>query len=327
MLDVEIRLVAADALAEQADVLILKHAQALYGLDRAVVESLAEEGTRFEPPKPWKFLLLDAPKSVCASRVLIVGVPPMREFGYKDIRVFARTAIAALAREAPQTEQVLLTLHGAGYGLDEGEAFEAEIAGLVDAVRGGDRPPSLSKITIVERNSGRASRLDSKLAELIPNRVISRAGIAPENSKLPASEALRSAGYDSSGKAHVFVAMPFNEDMDDVYHYGIQNAVNAAGFLCERSDVSSFTGDVMEWVRSRIRTASLVVADLTDSNPNVYLEVGYAWGVGIPTVLLVRGIDHVKFDVRGQRCLIYKKIKDLEESLTKELKLFKTGYR
>jgi hypothetical protein len=83
----------------------------------------------------------------------------------------------------------------------------------------------------------------------------------------------------------------------------------------------------MEWVRSRIRTASLVVADLTDSNPNVYLEVGYAWGVGIPTVLLVRGIDHVKFDVRGQRCLIYKKIKDLEESLTKELKLFKTGYR
>ena len=108
--------------------------------------------------------------------------------------------------------------------------------------------------------------------------------------------------------------------MEDVYHYGIQSAVNAAGLLCERADLSSFTGDVLEWVRSRIRSASLVVADLTDANPNVYLEVGFAWGVGVPTVLVVRSTDHLKFDVRGQRCLVYKKIKELEDSLTTELR-------
>jgi hypothetical protein len=73
-------------------------------------------------------------------------------------------------------------------------------------------------------------------------------------------------------------------------------------------------------VRSRIRTASLVVADLTDANPNVYLEVGYAWGIGVKTVLVVKSTEHLKFDVRGQRCLVYKKIKDLEDSLTLELK-------
>ena len=28
------------------------------------------------------------------------------------------------------------------------------------------------------------------------------------------------------------------------------------------------------------------VADLTTANPNVYLEIGYAWGMGKPTVLL-----------------------------------------
>jgi hypothetical protein len=130
---------------------------------------------------------------------------------------------------------------------------------------------------------------------------------------------LQSAGYSSDEKAHVFVAMPFKEEMDDVYHYGIQQAVKAAGMLCERADLSSFAGDVIEWVRSRIRSAALVVADLTDANPNVYLEVGYAWGVGVPTVLVVRGADHLKFDVRGQRSLVYKRIKDLEELLTKEL--------
>jgi len=107
--------------------------------------------------------------------------------------------------------------------------------------------------------------------------------------------------------------------MEDIYDYGISSAVRSAGYLCERADLSSFTGDVMQWVRERIRTASLVVADLTGSNPNVYLEVGYAWGCGVPTVLLVNDSENLKFDVRGQRCIVYKRIKDIEEKLSKEI--------
>ena len=75
----------------------------------------------------------------------------------------------------------------------------------------------------------------------------------------------------------------------------------------------------MQWVRDRIKTAKLVVADLTDGNPNVYLEVGYAWGCNVPTVLLIKNAKQLKFDVRSQRCLPYKKIKDLEQALAKEL--------
>jgi hypothetical protein len=82
------------------------------------------------------------------------------------------------------------------------------------------------------------------------------------------SERLRSAGYESNSKPNIFVAMPFDEKMDDVFHYGIQGAVNTAGFLCERADLSSFTGDIMEWVKKRIRSAQLVIADLTNANPN-----------------------------------------------------------
>ena len=54
----------------------------------------------------------------------------------------------------------------------------------------------------------------------------------------------------------------------------------AAGYLGERADLATFTGDVMDWVRARISSANLVIADLTSANPNVYLEVGYAWGKG-----------------------------------------------
>jgi hypothetical protein len=107
--------------------------------------------------------------------------------------------------------------------------------------------------------------------------------------------------------------------MDDVFHYGIRNAVNNAGFLCERVDEVSFTGDILDVIKRRIKDASLLVADLTTSNPNVYLEVGYAWGIGIPTVLIAQDVQELKFDVKSQKCIIYSGIRELEEKLSQEL--------
>ena len=75
----------------------------------------------------------------------------------------------------------------------------------------------------------------------------------------------------------------------------------------------------MDWVKSKISSADLVVADLSGANPNVYLEVGYAWAKGVDTVLLIDNVDDLKFDVRGQRCLVYGSIKDLEQKLSGEL--------
>lgn len=92
------------------------------------------------------------------------------------------------------------------------------------------------------------------------------------------------------------------------------------GFLCERIDNESFTGDILDRVKKRIETAAVVIADLTSANPNVYLEVGYAWGKNRPTKLLAKEGEELKFDVRGQRCLKYERIKDLELSLMKELR-------
>ncbi len=132
-------------------------------------------------------------------------------------------------------------------------------------------------------------------------------------------EPLRTAGARSRGKPHVFVAMPFAPEFDDHFHYGIQQAVNTAGYLCERADLATFSGDVITWVKERIDSARLLVADLSTANPNVYLEVGYAWGKGIPTVLLARDATDLKFDVKGQRCLVYGSIRKLEELLAREL--------
>lgn len=69
----------------------------------------------------------------------------------------------------------------------------------------------------------------------------------------------------------------------------------------------------------RIETSDFVIADLTTANPNVYLEIGYAWGLMKQTVLLIRDTNELQFDTRGQRCLPYTSIKDLETKLKTEL--------
>jgi len=310
----------ADALEFPSDVLALKYAQALYGVDLAVYRKLADSLGEFRLPDLSEFALLQTTGIIGPNAVLFVGVQPLYEFGYQEIREFARSILASLAVKAPNIAHLSLTIHGATYGLDEIEAFKAEIAGIFDALTTGDFPDQLTKITFVERDNGRTRRLEATLRQLLPNRRIplgrrGALGTLGEETK----EALRTAGSLSNRKSHVFVAMPFTKEMDDLFHYGIQGAVNAAGLLCERADLSAFTGDVMEWVKTRIASAKLVVADLSTSNPNVYLEVGYAWGCRVPAVLIVRDTSDLKFDVRGQRCVTYTSIRHLEDLLRSEI--------
>jgi hypothetical protein len=320
-MDVYLSVRAGDAFAVEADFLVAKYAQQTYGLDRAIVQNATDWKVAADLPAAGDHRIVTSFQKIKAKAVLLVGVEPLQEFGYPQIRDFARRALTILRDEKLTVEHVALTLHGAGYGLDEAEAFESEVAGLLDAVATGAFPSTLRMITIVEGNPGRAARLTDYLTKLVPfGRLSSARGRAMSDLPTSAQQALRSAGYGAAAKPHVFVAMPFAADFDDLYHYGIQETVNRAGYLCERADLSSFTGDVMDWVRSRISSSRLIIADLTGANPNVYLEVGFAWALRVPTVLLVEKTEDLRFDVRGQRVIEYKgSIRSLEQRLDAEL--------
>nr|MCU0700722.1 hypothetical protein [Myxococcaceae bacterium] len=133
------------------------------------------------------------------------------------------------------------------------------------------------------------------------------------------AQVMASAGQTQTEKPHAFVAMPFLAELEDVFHYGIQAPVKAAGLLCERVDQAQFDGLIIQRIKERIDTARVVIGDLSTANPNVYLEVGYAWGKGRPTILLVRDVKELRFDVQGHRCLEYRSIRELETLLSAEL--------
>ncbi len=287
----EISIVRADALAFRADVLVLKYAQARYGVDAQVVRRLDGQPGRpcsRRPPAPGR--RRQSRRIARADRRQGRSLPRRRapgQFGYAEIRAFARDSLKALAEKVPDAAHVAMTLHGVGFGLDETEAFRSQLAGLIEAWQSGEGPPGLRRMSILEHNARRGERLRSQLDEILPNGLEAMSGQSTARSKsVLQTDALRTAGAGSRGKAHVFVAMPFAKEFDDRFHYGINKAIQTAGYLCERADMSSFTGDVLMWVKERIDSAALVVADLSGGNANVYLEVGYAWGKGLPTVLV-----------------------------------------
>lgn len=317
-----ISILQGDALVVPADVLVLKYAQAPFGVDAQVVRRLDTSGAGVFPPvplpPPGAVSLVESRGLIGARTVLLVGVVPLGQFGYEEIRAFASAALAALADAMPQAAEVAVTLHGVGFGLDETEAFRAELAGIVEAFENGRHPKALRRVVIVEHDPRRVERLQRQLDEILPG----ENAVRPRKEAKTAlqSDALRTAGRASRDKAHVFVAMPFAKEFDDRFHYGVHTAIRTAGYLCERADMASFTGDILLWVKERIDTAELLVADLSGANPNVYLEVGYAWGKGLPTVLLASDEKDLLFDVRGQRCLVYRNsIRVLEQLLTAEL--------
>jgi hypothetical protein len=329
-MSVRLEVVHADVFDYRADVLALKFAQDLYGIDAKVVGRLSANSidVKSRLPPVGESILVKTEFALATPQVLFVGVEPFGKFDYESIRRFAFLVLSTLAKAHPHIEHLAMTLHGRGFGLDERECFRAEVAGVLDAIQAGEAPQALMRVSIVEKDSDAVQRLRSVLSDILPSGTIGEnrlPDVRDVQSLRDVTAQLQTVGQDSRKKPHIFVAMPFADEYTDRFHYGVVGAANAAGFLCERADLSSFTGDVVAWVKDRIESAALVVADLTDANPNVYLEVGYAWGRGVNTVLIVADGDELKFDVRTQRCLVFRSIRHLEELLTSELKSLKAA--
>ncbi|MGH2556405.1 MAG: hypothetical protein ACRDHO_11885, partial [Actinomycetota bacterium] len=65
------------------------------------------------------------------------------------------------------------------------------------------------------------------------------------------------------------------------------------------------TGKIMDQVWRGIRQATVLVAQLTSKNPNVFYELGLAHALRKPVVLVSSNEDDVPFDLRHIRVILY----------------------
>lgn len=112
------------------------------------------------------------------------------------------------------------------------------------------------------------------------------------------------------GRGKIFVLMPFRDEFDDVYMV-IGDAVRSAAeelaihISCLRADEIDKPGRITDQILSSIKDSDLIVADLTNNNPNVMYELGYAHALGKPTIILNQDVHSAPFDVADFRQITY----------------------
>ena len=106
-------------------------------------------------------------------------------------------------------------------------------------------------------------------------------------------------------KLEAFVLMPFDEAFTAIYESLIQASFEQAGFHVYRADDIESQQNILRDIVTAIATADVVIADLTDSNPNVYYELGLAHALRKSVVLLTQDIRSVPFDLRSYRVIEY----------------------
>ena len=99
--------------------------------------------------------------------------------------------------------------------------------------------------------------------------------------------------------------MPFEEGLREVYITGIKETLEDLGWNCHRSDEKFDAPEIICTICKNAQEASLILADLTGRNPNVFLEVGLAFGLEKYVVFLSQTLEDIPFDTRTFRAIIY----------------------
>lgn len=107
-------------------------------------------------------------------------------------------------------------------------------------------------------------------------------------------------------KPRAFIVMQFSQEYNELYSEVIKPTCEEFDFECVRGDDIYNNGLIIEDIAREIRGASVVIADITPNNPNVFYEVGFSHGQNKPTILLSeRKREKLPFDVSGFRTLYY----------------------
>ena len=106
-------------------------------------------------------------------------------------------------------------------------------------------------------------------------------------------------------KPFVFVLMPFSDDFRDVYELGIKPACEAAGTYCDRVDQQIYQESMLQRITNQISKADIIVADLSNKNPNVFYETGYAHALNKSVILLTNNAADIPFDLKHHLHIVY----------------------
>ena len=128
----------------------------------------------------------------------------------------------------------------------------------------------------------------------------------------------QAANIDSS---QAFVAMWFDDSMDEVFETGLKTAIVEAGYSPLRIDRKDHINKIDDEIIAELRRSRFLVADFTHGDGGarggVYYEAGFAHGLGLPVIFTCRedAIESLHFDTSHYSHVVWSNPTELREKL------------
>lgn len=134
-----------------------------------------------------------------------------------------------------------------------------------------------------------------------------------------------------------FVISPIGEEgsetrerSDQVLKHIISSSVEQLGYTVIRADKISEPGIITTQIIEHIVDAELVIADLTEKNPNVFYELAIRHAIRKPLVQMIRKGDVIPFDVAATRIIQFDlhnldSVASAKEEISSQIKSLEAG--
>ena len=125
-----------------------------------------------------------------------------------------------------------------------------------------------------------------------------------------------------------FVIMPFSKTTEDhtedywtdFYTQFIQPAVEHLGYTCVRS--AARPKNIIKGILEELTSANIVLAVLTDNNPNVWYELGTRHAIRSGTIMMIEEGQRIPFDINQYGVIVYSDRIAKRTQFEKDLKVF-----
>lgn len=119
---------------------------------------------------------------------------------------------------------------------------------------------------------------------------------------------------------------------DQLMEFIIQPAVSTYGYKASRADLSPAPTLITPEVVENIINSPLVIADLTDANPNVFYELALRHVTNKPLIAVRMAGTKIPFDVKDFRAIEYvlndpSKLKESTDNLRRQVEAIEQGQR
>jgi len=123
----------------------------------------------------------------------------------------------------------------------------------------------------------------------------------------------------NNNQNYCFVLMPFDEKFNNPWQFAIKAAAKENGLEPLRADTKHLAGGIITRdITNLIINAKLIVAEMTDQNPNVLYELGLSHAAKKKVIMITQNESDIPFDVKGIRYIRYNvnHLSQLHESLS-----------